>query len=332
VKPGGLGDVLMCMPAVREYRQRHPGCRVTWIIDARLHTFVAQTALADELVDIDLARVRDGSRTAAMGQVLRAWRRLAGRRFDHAFIAYRDRRYRLFAAASRVGRFSSLETGAPRPWLLPGRHHSDEYARALLGEPESGLASVAPLALRVARSAAVDALLQPLRGEPFVVLAVGIEPHPRGDGMVRRGPDAHFVSLIARLRADGIATVVVGTAERSLPGATYDDRCINAIGRTDLLQFADLLGRAAVVVAPDGGTMHMASAVGVPVVALFGPTTPSEKAPRSARSRVLWGGETLACRPCYDGFTYAVCASVACMAAITPQRVADEVAGILRAP
>ena len=68
-------------------------------------------------------------------------------------------------------------------------------------------------------------------------------------------------------------------------------------GRLSLLQFAALLKHCALFVGNDGGAMHIAAAVDVPVVALFGPTYPHRWGPRGRVSEVLYKG--LDCRACY---------------------------------
>lgn len=70
--------------------------------------------------------------------------------------------------------------------------------------------------------------------------------------------------------------------------------------------------------------MHLAIASGAKVLALFGPTIPSEKVPVDEKVRVLWGGEHLDCRPCYDGRNYADCDDNQCLKSITVERVLSE--------
>jgi heptosyltransferase-2 len=107
---------------------------------------------------------------------------------------------------------------------------------------------------------------------------------------------------IARLsRERGATCVLVGAAsdrdsgreiESSLPP---DVRAINLIGRTGLREFAGVLARCRAFVSNDSGAMHLAAAVGVPVVAIFGPTNERVTAPLGAHDVLV---HQVFCRPC----------------------------------
>ena len=79
--------------------------------------------------------------------------------------------------------------------------------------------------------------------------------------------------------------------------ATARSKPVALAGRTTLLQYAAVLKRCALFVGNDNGPMHMAAALGVPVVALFGPSNPAEWGPRGERVEVLYKG--LDCRRCF---------------------------------
>jgi ADP-heptose:LPS heptosyltransferase len=86
---------------------------------------------------------------------------------------------------------------------------------------------------------------------------------------------------------------VVREVEAGIPAGVH---VLNLCGRGDVLDLAAVLQRLAVFVTGDTGPMHLAAAVGTPVVALFGPSVPARYAPRSAVSRVV--RVDLPCSPC----------------------------------
>jgi heptosyltransferase-2 len=75
-------------------------------------------------------------------------------------------------------------------------------------------------------------------------------------------------------------------------------RAVSAIGRLSLLESAELIGRCAGIVTNDSAPLHLASAMGSPTLAIFGPTVPSFGFGPLAPRREVVGEDTLACRPC----------------------------------
>src|SRR5262249_12730405 len=97
---------------------------------------------------------------------------------------------------------------------------------------------------------------------------------------------------------------------------------VDLVGKTDLIQLVALFNQCDLVVSHDCGPMHLATLAGTRVVALFGPTDPHWLVELDrTKTRVLWGGEELACRPCYDGRNFADCANNLCMKSISVEAV-----------
>src|SRR5207247_1890321 len=115
----------------------------------------------------------------------------------------------------------------------------------------------------------------------------------------KRWPVAHWSALIEQLRAGSYRPVVIGGPEdRGLAQQLVaGEAAASAAGEFSLQETGALLARAAVAVSGDTGVMHMATGVGTPVVALFGPTVEQFGFfPYRARTAVLQ--RDLACRPC----------------------------------
>ena len=105
-------------------------------------------------------------------------------------------------------------------------------------------------------------------------------------GHAKRWPPARVTDVIVRLaRESGVTSVLFGAggdrdAGREIESALPPDvRAINAIGRTDLRLLAGLIARCAAFVSNDSGAMHLAGALGTPLVAIFGPTDERVTAP-----------------------------------------------------
>jgi len=166
----------------------------------------------------------------------------------------------------------------------------ERYARLCepLGLP---LPVLAPGGLRIppaSQQAARDAM-----GEaPFVAVAPGSRwPAKRWNG---------FTHLCEMLPADHRILLVGDDADRAHTAPIADalgDRCLDLAGRFRIMDVAAHIARARVFVGNDSGLMHLAEAVGVPVVALFGPTVDSfGYYPSLPLSRTV--ERQLACRPC----------------------------------
>lgn len=173
---------------------------------------------------------------------------------------------------------------------------------AALAAPPGALVPLPPAPILVPnaanRSAAVRALH--LRtSQPVVVLCPGAEYGP-----AKRWPPTHFADLAARFLAQGAQVWIVGSpndklaASSVLQAAGEAGRAIRDLaGRTDLGTAIDLLSLAQVVVSNDSGLMHAAAAVGAPVVALFGSSSPVYTPPLSQVAKVA--RIDIECSPCF---------------------------------
>lgn len=178
-----------------------------------------------------------------------------------------------------------------------------------------------------AERVAVDALLgdrAPRDGGVLVALA------PGSIWGTKRWP---FYPELARALGDGAQLVIVGSeSDAPLAAAIVDAApgAIDATGRLSLLASAELIGRCRVLVSNDSAPMHLASAMGTPTVAIFGPTVPDfgfgPLAPRS----VVVGHDALPCRPCdRHGPHRCPLGHHRCMRDLPPDLVADRVRALL---
>ncbi len=140
---------------------------------------------------------------------------------------------------------------------------------------------------------------------------------PGTNWATKRWPIEHFAGLVAPLRDRfGLATVVAGTpGERPLASAIGG--AVNLAGQTNLRQLVALLERASIVVANDSGPMHIAAALGRPLVTMFGPTNPIRTGPFERSDSVI--RLDIACSPCYRRH----CVHQSCLTWVSPEAVMD---------
>jgi heptosyltransferase-2 len=269
----------------------------------------------DEVIPVDAGALLRGGPAARARAMAGAWRPIAGRRFDRVLIGHRDARYRALAWPARGLRCTMEQSAGRRPLPVPGRWFGDEYVRLALGAADEGPVPRA-WALADVRDRLPDgrALVPEAAGRRIAALVPGGARNALRDTPQRRWPAERYAALARRLLARGFAVVLVGDADdRRVRPAFANIAVVDRLGDLSIVESTAVLGAAHVVVSHDTGPMHLARLARAPLVALFGPTSPHEFAPEDERTRVLWGGSRLACRPCYDGREVAPCRDNLCM-------------------
>jgi heptosyltransferase-2 len=231
---------------------------------------------------------------------------LSGSRLDEAWLLPNSFRSALLPFLARVperigyatdGRSALLTKAPQRP---AGTDHQLRDYDALLAsrdiqpDRDPPLLPIPPAAEDTARRAFAAAGLP--GGAPLVLLAPGA-----AFGPTKQWPAERFAALADQLAERGVLSgIVVGPGEERL-GEDVSRRARHrpvVLGANlDPVELAALLRRARVVVSNDSGPMHLAAAVGTPVVAFFGPTDPGRTAPTGAPARVL--DRYPFCSPCF---------------------------------
>jgi heptosyltransferase II len=327
VRIGAIGDVVMVLAAVEAARALDPAARITWLCGELVRPLLQHVGTVDEVIAVNDRALFTGTRREQMNEIGRAWRLLAGRRFDLVVTAYADPRYRVLSATARARTRRSLGTFGGRPAPIAGRYAGDEYARLVHGidGPDAEPAQLPRVAFPPA-----EHLLAP--DGPTVMIAPGGAKNLLRDDGLRRWPVESYARVAADLVARGVRVVIAGGPGdewvrpffRNLP-------VVDIVGKTNLLELAATIQASDVLLTHDSGPMHLGFLAGTPTVALFGPTRPTERLPHRANARALWGGEHLACRPCYDGRNYAPCPNNVCIQSVGVEQVVAESMSMLGA-
>jgi heptosyltransferase-2 len=163
--------------------------------------------------------------------------------------------------------------------------------------------------------------------EPLIALA------PGSVWATKRWP---YYPELARLLADAGRIVLVGGAEDGPLAAEVRaavPAAVDATGALPLLASAELIGRCGVMVTNDSAPLHLASAMGTPTVAIFGPTVSEFGFGPLAPARVVVGHDSLTCRPCdRHGPRRCPLGHFRCMRELTPEAVAGETRRLLLTP
>lgn len=261
----------------------------------------------------------------ALGERLRLGRRLQDRHYTQAYVLPSSYKSALPAWASGATRRTAY-LGEARYGLIndirrePRGHKMRTVDRFLmLGiEPGDPLPAALPPRL-ITRPDQGRAVLERLGVTPFervLALCPGAEY-----GSAKRWPARHFAVLAKTYRTQGWQVWLMGGPRDQDAAAAIqalsDEACLDLTGRTTLLEAVDLLGLATAVVSNDSGLMHVAAALGLPLVAVFGSSDPKHTPPLDKRAIAL--SLELSCSPCFA--RTCPLGHLKCLEDLTPERV-----------
>ncbi len=317
--PNWLGDTVMALPGLHALRSAEPRARI--VVVGRWACLLAGQGVADLALDYP----------AGHGPRRRLARRLAQdppdlalllpNSFESALAAWRWRARRRIGFAGDAR--SLLLTDAVAP-PSPRLHQVDEYrllVSAITGDrggeepiwrlPPSGRAASEAESLLTGAGLAA--------GSRLVGLHLGAAAGP-----AKRWAAERWAALSDALRERGLVAVLLGAASDAAAAgavtAAARARPASLVGADRPALLPALLSRLSCIVSGDTGVAHLAAALGVPTVTLFGPTNPLLTAPRSARARVVSVGAP--CAPC---FREECPIDHPCMGGITAEMVAQQV-------
>ena len=318
----------MALPLLAHIRTHFPKSHITWICGDQVKPLIEATRLVDTLISVNEKKLLKGNIVSKFATLFKLWIRLLGRKFDLSLTLHPDPRYRWISFPIRCNdrRFWTRQWGRINP--IPGRYHTTEYLRLFTGNdgPEE-----TPIVFPKIHFPKERELLSSLAGKPIVAIAPGGAKNILADDALRRWPISSYASFMKGLSEYPVHLVVVGTESdrwvlEHFSGIQYRD----LVGKLELLQLLSFLEASQLLITHDSGPLHLAKLANCPAIGLFGPTNPFEKVGKGEKIKVLWGGEHLACRPCYDGKTYAACKRNICLENVQPQKVLHEALQLLK--
>jgi ADP-heptose:LPS heptosyltransferase len=344
VRLSALGDVVHALPLLDALRRARPGAHIGWLVEEPAASLLEGHPQLDRvwIAPRHAARRlrRDGRPLAAAAQIARVARELRAARYQLTLDAQCNLRSSLWALASgarvRIGFAppftkekahwtSTLQVVAPEGGQLKAHRNLELLlplgidtagARPRIDVPEAARRIADPLLASGAR-------------------AIALHPGVSGFGAIKQWAPDRFAALARRLRDERGARCLVtfGPSERELAQAVVDasaGAAELAPETANLLELAALYQACDVVVAGDTGPLHLAAALGVPVVGLYGPKDPAVYGPLDGRtgevSATVW--KRVHCSPC----RLRRCGNVICMPAITVADVAGAIERAIGAP
>ena len=300
-----IGDLLMTLDALADLRARAPEAEIHLVVGSWNERLARLIPTVDRIETLDarwLSRGGAGTPTRALLQQVTAWRTVE---YDLALNFEPDIRTNLLLAMSGAIRrwgFGSAGGGAflTDPLDYDTTAHTADNAVRLVTHalPGPRIGMTGPRGLRVPDEARRTVRARLGTHGPTLV---GI--NPSGGRRVKQWPPERFAAVATRLAREREATVVVVGApeDRALADAVMaaipdDVPLVDTTGTLDLVHLAALCQELSLLVTGDTGPMHLAAAVGTPIVAVFGPSDPARYAPGAAHSTVVQ--PDLWCSPC----------------------------------
>ncbi len=303
LRPCCIGDVLQSTALVNALRHALPDVRLGYAVGPWSRPVLEGNPSLDAIVDTGAVV---GGRKPSPRQYLRLVRTLRAGNWDACFVLERSPLFGLAAwmagIPDRIG-LDSAGRGLALTWRVPLRPRRQEaeaaldLARAVGLDVDDPRTEFHPSTLDEQE---VDRLALP-EDAPWVVLAPGGGVNPGTELTAKRWGSERFGALAGRIAGHGYLPLLVGgsgdraTAEEALAAA--GGAAVNLCGRLSLTAVGALLQRSRLLVANDTGVLHLAAAVGTPVVGLFGPTDPALYAPYGVAQHVIWHPRT--CSPCF---------------------------------
>jgi ADP-heptose:LPS heptosyltransferase len=299
---GQLGDVVMSLPALRAIRERFPRARITVMVGRPGAEIVDMSGQADALISVDRVGLRDGFKPVSVMRIFQVVKDVRHRQFDFVIDLHSFSETNLLGFLSgapkrlfsrRPGRsLDFLANFNPRPPLDkndPDRHLIDRYLDVLVPLGIKDAPRVPKIMTRAEDDRSVDAMLRKAKAETGSPL-VGLFPGAGHPG--RCWPLEQFAQLADSLiRNDAVRPVIfVGPEERHLiqrMRVLFPNPCV-ILDKLSIPQLAAAQARLAVFVSNDTGPVHIAAAVGTPIVVLIDLPRPHAYVPTGPSQRLIF--------------------------------------------
>ena len=324
MKFGQIGDVIMAVPAV--YALSQQGFAIDWACGKAALPLLACYSWIN-LLPVDDKAILIGGPAERVRHIGRFWSRVAFNRYDLCATLYYDRRFHLLTLPIRSRRKIALSQRSRECSLLAGRHHTDEYARLLLGlEDGCRERSSAPVRPDRLPLSPLPSKTKPRR----IAIVPGGTSNILGQQILRRWPVENYVDLATRLLERGWEVVLIGGPEDAWVRPYFERLSVtDCIGTLTLPEVVITCDVCDAVVTHDTGPLHLAGLSDTCLIGIFGPVDPATRIPRRPYAMGIWGGQGFACRPCYDGRDFAPCTFNGCMHEVTPEVVLSELDQLL---
>jgi heptosyltransferase-2 len=296
--PNWVGDAVLAIPAMKAIREHFPGAEITLFVRPWVAGLFTSAAFID--------RLWSQEKPSGLSGWTRLTRDIRGRGFDLAFLFPNSFESALMMFLGRVPQRIGYATDGRR-WMLTKSISPSERPRPQtlyyldLVKAVSSSADEPSIEIQATRGERVNArqLLSAegvANGEPFLVLNPGA-----AYGSAKRWPADRFTDAADILAPElRLHVVLIGSEkERSVAEEIRNRmkaRAALLTGKTSLETLIGVLAESSLMITNDSGPMHIAAALGVPTVAIFGSTDERVTGPQGPRTRIV--KHAVECSPC----------------------------------
>jgi heptosyltransferase I len=314
VKMSAIGDVIHTLPALTTLRRHYPDAQIDWLIEETAVEAVRGHRALDRLLiwhrKSSIKQFRSGNRYAPLDEIRRLAKEVRTTRYDLVVDFHALLKSSLWVVLARGDRKAGFGHGMEH---AEGSHlFLNERVPAISMEVHAldrGLILLKALGIPTEKVVYDFPILEENEAQARTLLEVeGVKPedrflaiHPMTLWPTKLWDNNRFGQLADRLIEEGYCVAFTGSAADAQAldeiCASMTRRAIRLDGRTSLKTLAAVYRMACAAISTDTGPMHIAAAVGTPVVALFGPTAPWRTGPHGKNHTILRVG--LDCSPCF---------------------------------
>ena len=320
-----IGDIVLSTPFIKNIKKTYPESSITYVTTPAGKAILNNNPHLNEIIAYD----KRGKNKGLLG-MLELSLELKEKKFDIAYIPHRYLRSSLIVYLAKIKTRIGYGISEGKVFLTKkikyekNLHEVDRLLKLLGSDFEDKKIELFPS--KEDEKYIDDFLIDKnCEDKKLVALAVGSKWN------TKRWPTEYFNELIEKLeKRDDIKLVLVGGKDEENLPIKYSEKTINAIGKTSLLQLAQLIKKCKIIVTNDSSPIHIASAFDTYILAIFGATVKELGFyPWSENSEVIENSD-LKCRPCgLHGGNKCPEGHFKCMVDIKPERVFNRVLELL---
>lgn len=345
INPFGIGDVLFTTPLIRAIKDSYPESLIAFWCNERVKDVLKNNKNIDKIFALsrgDIKRISKQSRFMGTKKILGLLSGLKKERFDISFDFSLDHRYSLISKILGIKRRIGFNYKRRGRFLtdkinIDGYHskHVVEYYLDLLKfigvEPKNK-----NLELSVPDSDKVKIKnILASQGINDKGLLIGIAPGAGAswgrDAALKHWPAVNFAQLADKIINELKAQVLIlgdkqeTTIARQVVKAMHN-QAIDLVGKTNLDEFIAIISNLRLLITNDGGPLHIAVALRIKTVSIFGPVDDKVYGPYPKNEKHIVVKEDLTCSPCYQRFRMPACSrNRECINSISTQRLFEAV-------